>query len=69
VDPRALPADGAGKPLGNARKARKRLKWKSQTRLPELVSEMVNDALKDAKCKKLLKPYGSSVSLGWYIDS
>jgi len=69
VDPRYFRPTEVETLLGDASKARERLGWQPRTSFPELVSEMVQEDLKEAECEELLMPYGRFINTGSLIAS
>lgn len=69
VDPRYFRPTEVETLLGDASKARDRLGWRPRTTFDQLVSEMVEEDLKEAECEELLKPHGFSAVFGSRIAS
>ena len=61
VDPRYFRPTEVDQLLGDASKARKKLGWKSETKLSQLISEMIERDSNDAKKDYLLKKKGFQV--------
>jgi GDPmannose 4,6-dehydratase len=69
VDPRYFRPTEVDSLLGDASKAREKLGWRPRTSFSELVSEMVQEDLKEVECEELLKPYGQFGIYGSLIAS
>jgi GDPmannose 4,6-dehydratase len=69
VDPRYFRPTEVDSLLGDASKAREKLEWRPRTEFSELVSEMVQEDLKEVECEELLKPYGQFGIYGSLIAS
>ena len=61
IDPRYFRPTEVEQLLGDASKARKKLKWKSKISLGELITEMIQEDSNEAKKDFLLKNKGFSV--------
>ncbi len=61
VDPRYFRPTEVDLLIGDASKAKKELGWEPEYTLPELIEEMINSDLKEAKKERFLKEHGFTV--------
>ena len=61
IDPRYFRPTEVEQLLGDASKARKKLDWKTSMTLKELISEMIQEDLNEARKEYLLKSKGFSI--------
>ena len=61
IDPRYFRPTEVDQLLGDASKARKKLNWKPSLSISEIISEMIQEDLNEARKESLLKRKGFSI--------